>query len=77
VILIPRPDNATQSDQQNDSGVSRRVQTGRLEGMLHFALLEITGGILRSNGGHKTWVAWAIAGVFLVAGILVRLYRRR
>jgi hypothetical protein len=38
---------------------------------------EILGGVLRSSNGHKTWVAWAIAGVMLVTGILVRLYRRR
>ena len=45
--------------------------------VLHAAIaLEVMGGILRS-GGHKTWVAWVIAGVVLVTGILVRLYRRR
>jgi hypothetical protein len=40
-------------------------------------VVEVLGGVLRSNGGHKTWVAWAIAGVLLVTGILFRLYRRR
>jgi len=40
-------------------------------------VLEILGGILRSNDGHKTWVAWAIVGVAVVTGILVRVYRRR
>jgi hypothetical protein len=41
------------------------------------ALTMIMGGLLRSNHGHKTWVAWALAGVLLVTGVLVRLYRRR
>jgi hypothetical protein len=46
--------------------------------MLHSTLvLEIMGGLLRSDGGHKTWVAWALAGVALITGILIRLYRRR
>jgi hypothetical protein len=40
-------------------------------------VLEIMGGLLRSHGGHKTWVAWALSGVALVTGILIRLYRRR
>ena len=44
--------------------------------LLSVAVLEIMGGILRSNNGHKTWVAWAIVGVFVVTGILVRVYRR-
>lgn len=39
-------------------------------------VLEVMGGVLRSSNGHKTWVAWTIAGVLLVTGILVRLYRR-
>jgi len=39
-------------------------------------VLEIMGGILRSSNGHKTWVAWAIVGVAVVTGILVRVYRR-
>ncbi len=46
--------------------------------MLHSALVyELMGGLLRSNGGHKTWVAWVLAVAALVTGILVRLYRRR
>jgi hypothetical protein len=40
-------------------------------------LLEIMAGVLRNSNGHKTWVAWAIVAVFVVTGILVRIYRRR
>jgi hypothetical protein len=45
---------------------------------VHYAaMMLVTGGLLRSHNGHKTWVAWAIAGVIAVAGITIRLYRRR
>ena len=41
------------------------------------AIMLVMGGLLRSHGGHKTWVAWALAGVIGIAGITIRLYRRR
>ena len=39
-------------------------------------VLEIMGGVLR-EGGHKTWIAWAIVGVGVVVGIALRIYRSR
>jgi hypothetical protein len=46
--------------------------------MLHAAILiELMAGVFHSSSGHKTWIAWVIAVVVLVAGILARMYRRR
>jgi hypothetical protein len=37
-------------------------------------LVVVLGGVLR-EGGHKTWVAWAIVGVAVIVGIAMRIYR--
>lgn len=36
----------------------------------------VLAGVLR-EGGHKTWVAWAITGVVVVVGLAVRYSRSR
>jgi membrane protein DedA with SNARE-associated domain len=41
------------------------------------AMTLVMGGLLRSHGGHKTWVAWAFTGVVCVVGLSIRFYRRR